>query len=197
MLGPDALAGPWARDRVYSRALTIAGGTTQVNKNILAQRILGLPPTLTRREARRRSRLWPLRVGSVSPGASGKWHATNWPGAISRICGSSAAHRSCAFGQRVRNRQPLGGATGDGISPPSAQPVLGPLTFGSGTGIAASSAAVYGCAGCVERVGRADLADLAEVHHDDAVADVLHDREVVGDEDQREPVAVPSCPRAG
>ena len=41
--GPDALSGPWARDRVYSRALTIAGGTTQVNKNIVAQRILGLP----------------------------------------------------------------------------------------------------------------------------------------------------------
>jgi alkylation response protein AidB-like acyl-CoA dehydrogenase len=43
VFGPDALQGPWARDRVYSRALTIAGGTTQVNKNILAQRILGLP----------------------------------------------------------------------------------------------------------------------------------------------------------
>jgi alkylation response protein AidB-like acyl-CoA dehydrogenase len=43
VLGPDALHGRWARDRVYSRALTIAGGTTQVNKNILAQRILGLP----------------------------------------------------------------------------------------------------------------------------------------------------------
>ena len=43
VLGPDALHGPWARDRVYSRALTIAGGTTQVNKNILAQRMLGLP----------------------------------------------------------------------------------------------------------------------------------------------------------
>ena len=43
VLGPDALAGSWARDRVYSRALTIAGGTTQVNKNIVAQRILGLP----------------------------------------------------------------------------------------------------------------------------------------------------------
>ena len=43
VLGPDALSGSWARDRVYSRALTIAGGTTQVNKNILAQRILGLP----------------------------------------------------------------------------------------------------------------------------------------------------------
>jgi alkylation response protein AidB-like acyl-CoA dehydrogenase len=43
VLGPDALEGRWARDRVYSRALTIAGGTTQVNKNIVAQRILGLP----------------------------------------------------------------------------------------------------------------------------------------------------------
>jgi alkylation response protein AidB-like acyl-CoA dehydrogenase len=43
VLGPDALSGPWARDRVYSRSMTIAGGTTQVNKNILAQRILGLP----------------------------------------------------------------------------------------------------------------------------------------------------------
>jgi len=43
VLGPEALDGSWARDRVYSRALTIAGGTTQVNKNIVAQRILGLP----------------------------------------------------------------------------------------------------------------------------------------------------------
>ncbi len=43
VLGPDALSGPWARDRVYSRALTIAGGTTQVNKNIVAQRVLGMP----------------------------------------------------------------------------------------------------------------------------------------------------------
>ena len=43
VLGPDALHGPWARDRVFGRSLTIAGGTTQVNKNIVAQRILGLP----------------------------------------------------------------------------------------------------------------------------------------------------------
>ncbi len=43
VLGPDALQGPWGRDRVYSRSYTIAGGTTQVNKNIVAQRILGLP----------------------------------------------------------------------------------------------------------------------------------------------------------
>ena len=43
VLGTDANSGKWGRDRVYMRALTIAGGTTQVNKNILAQRILGLP----------------------------------------------------------------------------------------------------------------------------------------------------------
>jgi alkylation response protein AidB-like acyl-CoA dehydrogenase len=43
ILGADGLSGAWARDRVYSRSLTIAGGTTQVNKNVIAQRILGLP----------------------------------------------------------------------------------------------------------------------------------------------------------
>jgi alkylation response protein AidB-like acyl-CoA dehydrogenase len=43
VLGPEALEGAWARDRVYSRSLTIAGGTTQVNKNIVATRLLGLP----------------------------------------------------------------------------------------------------------------------------------------------------------
>lgn len=43
VLGPDAAAGPWGRDRVGSRQATIAGGTTQINKNIIAQRILGLP----------------------------------------------------------------------------------------------------------------------------------------------------------
>jgi alkylation response protein AidB-like acyl-CoA dehydrogenase len=42
-LGPDGLRGQRARDLVYSRALSIAGGTTQVNKNILAERVLGLP----------------------------------------------------------------------------------------------------------------------------------------------------------
>jgi alkylation response protein AidB-like acyl-CoA dehydrogenase len=43
LLGPAANTGRWGRERVYVRALSIAGGTTQVNKNILAQRILGLP----------------------------------------------------------------------------------------------------------------------------------------------------------
>jgi alkylation response protein AidB-like acyl-CoA dehydrogenase len=43
VLGPDADSGQSGRDLVYSRSFTIAGGTTQVNKNIIAQRILGLP----------------------------------------------------------------------------------------------------------------------------------------------------------
>jgi alkylation response protein AidB-like acyl-CoA dehydrogenase len=43
VLGADANTGSWGRDRVYMRALTLARGTTQVNKNILALRLLGLP----------------------------------------------------------------------------------------------------------------------------------------------------------
>jgi len=43
VLGPDANSGEWGRDRVSMRSHTIAGGTTQVNKNIIAQRVLGLP----------------------------------------------------------------------------------------------------------------------------------------------------------
>ena len=43
ILGAHANTGSWGRDRVYVRALSIAGGTTQVNKNIVAQRVLGLP----------------------------------------------------------------------------------------------------------------------------------------------------------
>lgn len=43
VLGPDAGTGRWGRDRVGNRQATIAGGTTQINKNIIAQRVLGLP----------------------------------------------------------------------------------------------------------------------------------------------------------
>jgi alkylation response protein AidB-like acyl-CoA dehydrogenase len=43
VLGPDANTGQWGHHRLSMRSYTIAGGTTQVNKNIIAQRILGLP----------------------------------------------------------------------------------------------------------------------------------------------------------
>ena len=35
--------GRWARQYLYDRSMTIAGGTTEVQRNIVAQRILGLP----------------------------------------------------------------------------------------------------------------------------------------------------------
>jgi alkylation response protein AidB-like acyl-CoA dehydrogenase len=43
LLGTEALAGEWGTERLHARGLSIAGGTTQVNKNVVAQRILGLP----------------------------------------------------------------------------------------------------------------------------------------------------------
>ncbi len=43
LLGREALGGEWARTRLAARSYSIAGGTTQVNKNIVAQRVLGLP----------------------------------------------------------------------------------------------------------------------------------------------------------
>jgi alkylation response protein AidB-like acyl-CoA dehydrogenase len=43
VLGPEALTGEWGKDQLHVRGLSIAGGTTQVNKNVVAQRVLGLP----------------------------------------------------------------------------------------------------------------------------------------------------------
>jgi len=45
VLGTGGSNAPWANYRLTSRSLTIAGGTTQINKNITAQRVLGLPRT--------------------------------------------------------------------------------------------------------------------------------------------------------
>jgi alkylation response protein AidB-like acyl-CoA dehydrogenase len=38
-----ALAGPWARQWLWSRAASIAGGTSEIQRDIIAGRILGLP----------------------------------------------------------------------------------------------------------------------------------------------------------
>jgi len=43
VLGADALSGYWGYNRLVTRAGSIAGGTTQVNRHIVAQRVLGLP----------------------------------------------------------------------------------------------------------------------------------------------------------
>lgn len=43
VLGEDAHRGHWGDNRLFARATSIAGGTTQINKNIIARRVLGLP----------------------------------------------------------------------------------------------------------------------------------------------------------
>lgn len=43
ILGLPALGGLWGERLAGSRSLTIAGGTTEVNKNIIGERVLGLP----------------------------------------------------------------------------------------------------------------------------------------------------------
>jgi alkylation response protein AidB-like acyl-CoA dehydrogenase len=43
VLGLDALDGRWAASLLGSRSLTIAGGTTEIVKNIIGERVLGLP----------------------------------------------------------------------------------------------------------------------------------------------------------
>jgi alkylation response protein AidB-like acyl-CoA dehydrogenase len=43
LLGPSHTGGRWTDQRLASRSLTIAGGTTQINRGIIASRILGLP----------------------------------------------------------------------------------------------------------------------------------------------------------
>jgi alkylation response protein AidB-like acyl-CoA dehydrogenase len=50
VLGMSALGGSWATNLLGSRSLSIAGGTTEVNKNIIGERVLGLPrePTIPR-----------------------------------------------------------------------------------------------------------------------------------------------------
>jgi alkylation response protein AidB-like acyl-CoA dehydrogenase len=43
LLGLEALSGPWAHNLAASRQTSIAGGTSEINRNILAEHGLGLP----------------------------------------------------------------------------------------------------------------------------------------------------------
>jgi alkylation response protein AidB-like acyl-CoA dehydrogenase len=39
----DGQPGSWVQSFLFNRCLTIAGGTTDIQKNVIAERLLGLP----------------------------------------------------------------------------------------------------------------------------------------------------------
>jgi alkylation response protein AidB-like acyl-CoA dehydrogenase len=43
ILGPEALIGPWAKNLTMSPSMSIAGGTSDINRNIVGEHGLGLP----------------------------------------------------------------------------------------------------------------------------------------------------------
>jgi hypothetical protein len=70
---------------------------------------------------------------------SAKWQATALPNPSARNSGSTWPQSGCAMGQRVTNRQPLGGLIGIGGSPLSGRLRRPRSSFGSGTGTATIS----------------------------------------------------------
>ena len=121
-------------------------------------------------------------VALASPVSGGltRWQAAAWPGPAASSCGSirrqtsMRAGSACGSGSRAAERS--GSARRRG--PPRAAPEAGPRHRDRG-----HQALGVGVPGAgVEALLVGDLDDLAEVHHRDPVGDVLHDAEVVRDE---------------
>ncbi len=124
------------------------------------------------------------RATAASAPSATAWQATLPPPGTGRSCGSSVRQRPLAYGQRGWNVQPGGGSSGFGTSPATAVRAT-PVSPRSGT--AASSIRVYGCCGRSEQLARRrELDDAPEVHHADAIGDVMDHREVVRNEEVRE-----------
>ncbi len=138
---------------------------------------------------RRRRRTQPVQRAS----SSAKWQATGWPCAAvderRLLVGADAPAPSssgCGTGSPTAGRP----ATGRRPAARSAARCRSSLRVRAPAPPTAS-AWVYGCVGrVVDVVASADLDDLAEVHHGDPVGDVADHRQVVGDEQVRQPELV-------
>ena len=91
-----------------------------------------------------RSRSSPARRGAVGVQVAEHRGAV---GGLRTRAGRPSGRRPSRSGQRVWKRQPGGGAAGDGMSPSSTMRSRSRCRTGFGTGIAESSASVYGCFG--------------------------------------------------
>ena len=115
-----------------------------------------------------------------------RWHATVPPSAVGVGSGSTNLQMSIAYAHRGWYRHPGGGSSGLGGSPSSTSAHAGALDHRVGHGdrreqglrVRVTRTAVHG-------LGVTDLDDGAEVHHCDAITGVVHDREVVRDEEER------------
>ena len=129
------------------------------------------------------SLIWLLRG---SWGVRGRGGSTPKPRSAPRSYsgGTSVGQRSKTYGQRGWKRQPLGGRAGVGH--------LAGQRLGQGAGAVRARdrgderLGVGMARRRPDRAGRALLDDLAQVHHEDGVGDVPDDRQVVGDQEQRE-----------
>ena len=88
--------------------------------------------------------------------------------------------------QRVRNRQPLGGASGDGGSPSSRATHALPRVEGKLRDRGKQCARVGMPRVGANLLGGPALDDLAQEHHSDSRAELADDPQVVADEHQRE-----------
>ena len=123
----------------------------------------------------------PSRLRMAASPPTRMWQATSCA-PVSASSGSTPAQTSSAKGQRVRKRQPDGGSIGIG------RIALDRRLLGAPARIhrrprRQQRARVGMLRIAVDRLDRADLDDLAEIHHQHAVAEILHDVEVVADEE--------------
>ena len=96
--------------------------------------------------------------------------------------GSLAAQTGSAMAQRVRNRQPDGGRTDEGGSPVNGDSLTRWAGFIDRR--AANRRAGIGMRRvAVDAIDRAEFDHLAEVHHQHAVGQIMHDIQIVRDED--------------